>query len=109
MAALDPRLDTGLGVRLRSLAENPSRPAEKVATLELSGALSSLCENDGGNEWDVEVGGSAMILDAHFNGMTPLHSEKDCDCHMDVIAISGLNGHAFGSFKKKGGVLHVAL
>ncbi|XEU94786.1 hypothetical protein FSHL1_000070 [Fusarium sambucinum] len=46
----------------------------------------------------------SLYLDTHFYGFTPLHSEfsENSEKTLDIIALSGLNGHAFGSFKHKG-------
>ncbi|KAK2598196.1 hypothetical protein QQS21_005673 [Conoideocrella luteorostrata] len=46
----------------------------------------------------------SVTVDADFIGMTTLFAPLDDDNHkVDVIAISGLGGHAFGSFKERGG------
>ncbi|KAL1626481.1 hypothetical protein SLS56_006792 [Neofusicoccum ribis] len=42
-----------------------------------------------------------LELDDDFERFTPLHSAADDACDVDIIAITGLNGHAFGSFKGK--------
>ncbi|KAF1953686.1 hypothetical protein CC80DRAFT_537276 [Byssothecium circinans] len=45
-----------------------------------------------------------LLIDTHFRGFTPLNSVKSPSEHkMDIIAVSGFGGHAFGSFKQKGG------
>lgn len=44
-----------------------------------------------------------ITIDTHFRGMTTLKSFADGPEHqLDCIAIPGLGGHAFGSFKKRG-------
>ncbi|PTB52845.1 hypothetical protein M431DRAFT_58133, partial [Trichoderma harzianum CBS 226.95] len=45
----------------------------------------------------------SLVFDTHFSGFTPLQHTKDDDCYVDVIAVSGLGGHAFGSFKERHG------
>ncbi|KJZ70126.1 hypothetical protein HIM_10496 [Hirsutella minnesotensis 3608] len=45
----------------------------------------------------------SLTLDADFLGMTTLFAPPEDDHKVDVIAISGLGGHAFGSFKDRGG------
>ncbi|KAK8235219.1 hypothetical protein HDK90DRAFT_236789 [Phyllosticta capitalensis] len=42
-----------------------------------------------------------LSLDKDFIHFTPLHSPPDKDHHLDVIALPGLGGHAFGSFKAR--------
>ncbi|XP_044716490.1 tetratricopeptide repeat domain-containing protein [Hirsutella rhossiliensis] len=44
-----------------------------------------------------------LTLDDDFVGMTTLFAPPDKDHRIDVVAISGLGGHAFGSFKERGG------
>ncbi|KAM0188488.1 hypothetical protein ACHAPI_010595 [Fusarium lateritium] len=44
-----------------------------------------------------------LVLDHDFFGMTTLYVPPLDDHKVDVIAISGLSGHAFGSFKVRGG------
>lgn len=44
-----------------------------------------------------------LTLDHGFFGVTTLYTPFPEDHKVDVIAISGLGGHAFGSFKEKGG------
>ncbi|KAH6889970.1 hypothetical protein B0T10DRAFT_572167 [Thelonectria olida] len=44
-----------------------------------------------------------LILDDSFAGITTLYSPPSTDYAVDLIALSGLGGHAFGSFKERGG------
>ncbi|KAJ1323130.1 protein SERAC1 [Microdochium nivale] len=44
-----------------------------------------------------------LALDDHFLGFTTLFAPPDEDHQIDIIAISGLGSHAFGSFKERGG------
>ncbi|KAH7235326.1 hypothetical protein BKA59DRAFT_532564 [Fusarium tricinctum] len=44
-----------------------------------------------------------LELDSAFLGITPLYSPPLEDHQVDIVAISGLGGHAFGSFKERGG------
>ncbi|PCD23157.1 hypothetical protein AU210_014680 [Fusarium oxysporum f. sp. radicis-cucumerinum] len=44
-----------------------------------------------------------LVLDHDFFGITTLFIPPLDDHKVDVIAISGLGGHAFGSFKQRGG------
>ncbi|PTB38488.1 hypothetical protein M441DRAFT_71921 [Trichoderma asperellum CBS 433.97] len=44
-----------------------------------------------------------LTVDKDFYGMTALYTLLSQDHKIDVIALSGLGGHAFGSFKERGG------
>ncbi|KAJ1323029.1 FxSxx-COOH system tetratricopeptide repeat protein [Microdochium nivale] len=44
-----------------------------------------------------------LTLDDNFDGITTLYSPPFEDHKLDILAISGLGGHAFGSFKQRGG------
>ncbi|OBT86873.1 hypothetical protein VE02_03833 [Pseudogymnoascus sp. 03VT05] len=44
-----------------------------------------------------------LTIDDHFDGPTVLSSPLPSDHEVDCLAISGLGGHAFGSFKEKDG------
>ncbi|KAF8541127.1 hypothetical protein BDD12DRAFT_633288, partial [Trichophaea hybrida] len=43
-----------------------------------------------------------LVVDTDFLGLTPLNVSKG-DIVMDVVAVTGLGGHAFGSWKTKNG------
>ncbi|KAF7118670.1 hypothetical protein CNMCM5793_008208 [Aspergillus hiratsukae] len=102
----------GASVAVHSLAINPVQRNSKVATLSFHTLPVSLSEGSK-DQWkfalppdgdeDAVNTTHTLILDTHFSGFTPLqHSEED-NCDVDVIAISGLGGHAFGSFKERSG------
>lgn len=44
-----------------------------------------------------------LTIDDHFRGLTILSSPPPSGHKVDCLAISSLGGHAFGSFKEKGG------
>ncbi|KAI5460666.1 hypothetical protein BGZ63DRAFT_488681 [Mariannaea sp. PMI_226] len=44
-----------------------------------------------------------LTLDKAFLGITTIHMPPPEDHKLDVVALSGLGGHAFGSFKERGG------
>ncbi|KAH6613521.1 hypothetical protein F5144DRAFT_406716 [Chaetomium tenue] len=44
-----------------------------------------------------------IALDHHFLGITTLYTPSKDHHEVDIIAISGLGGHTFGSFKQRGG------
>jgi protein SERAC1 len=43
-----------------------------------------------------------LAIDQHFNGITTLFSPSVAEHQIDILAISGLGSHAFGSFEHKG-------
>ncbi|KAE8453005.1 hypothetical protein EG329_012192 [Mollisiaceae sp. DMI_Dod_QoI] len=52
---------------------------------------------------EVELGGTDDInFDRHFHGLTQLYAVEGQTIRADVIAITGLDGHAFGSWRGKG-------
>lgn len=86
---------------INSLALDPVRQEQQVCTLSFSTLPPDL---QGQREVTLaHPDGPSLVLDTHFEGFTPLHSSDDERCTTDIVAISGLNGHAFGSFKQKGG------
>lgn len=91
--------DTELTVH--SLACHPTRPGEKIATLGFSKIPTYLEKSQ---EHSITLGKRRqLVLDTHFEGFTPLHSIEDEESQIYIVALSGLNGHAFGSFKQKKG------
>ncbi|KAI5779780.1 hypothetical protein EDC01DRAFT_294949 [Geopyxis carbonaria] len=53
--------------------------------------------------YDFEVGDSAVLLDANFFGFTQMYPTKaDVPIEADIIAVSGLDGHAYDSWKSNG-------
>lgn len=94
-------LHENVDVEIHSLACNPLREKECIATLGFSEIPASLARQP---DYFIDIPKSRrqLHLDAHFEGFTPLHTTADDECKIDVVAISGLNGHAFGSFKQTG-------
>ncbi|KAF2235759.1 hypothetical protein EV356DRAFT_464663 [Viridothelium virens] len=94
-----------------SLCADVERVNEHVATIssaQLQAALGT------GDQWKAPLasdnGGATLagrrhiVMDTHFYGITPLSAPKDRDEHLyDIVALSGLGGHAFGSFKERKG------
>ncbi|KAF2727898.1 hypothetical protein EJ04DRAFT_450416 [Polyplosphaeria fusca] len=79
---------------------------EKVALVEFHGGspafLSELKDNPLG-DWQVEIGDTDISFDQHFFGFTQLYTPKaDSPVTADIIAITGLDGHAYGSWRGKG-------
>ncbi|PTB40369.1 hypothetical protein M441DRAFT_459641 [Trichoderma asperellum CBS 433.97] len=79
---------------------------ERVALVEFGGRvpdfLSALVANPL-EDWQVEMGNVDINFDQHFFGFTQLYTPKaDRPVTADVIAITGLDGHAYGSWRGKG-------
>ncbi|GME53090.1 nacht and ankyrin domain containing protein [Neofusicoccum parvum] len=103
------RCDDDSNIRVGSLANELSEPGEMVATLSFDKTPEVLSGSSTAEQWRLEVpldepGEAKVVLlfDTHFHGCTTLHCPPGEDWKMDLIAISGLGGHAFGSFKRKG-------
>ncbi|KFY22657.1 hypothetical protein V493_06435 [Pseudogymnoascus sp. VKM F-4281 (FW-2241)] len=105
-------------VKLRSIAISPNRKT-KVATVSFTNRP-ILLPPRADREWHfpifTESNSSAdddddiipqeqiITVDSHFKGITVLRSFSKVDEHrIDIIAISGLGGNAFGSFKARDG------
>ncbi|VUC27567.1 unnamed protein product [Clonostachys rosea] len=102
-------LGTNINILVESLALNPDELDEKCATIRFDpipqqlGKLKSV--GGRGDTWSIERPdqGIAAELDGHFYGITPLHiGDSETYSADSIIALSGLNGHAFGSFKARG-------
>ncbi|KAF2185579.1 hypothetical protein K469DRAFT_687903 [Zopfia rhizophila CBS 207.26] len=79
---------------------------ERVALVEFHGTvpafLSELAADPLG-DWQVEMGDTDINFDHHFFGFTQLYTPKpDAPVTADIIAITGLDGHAYGSWRGKG-------
>ncbi|KAL7916973.1 P-loop containing nucleoside triphosphate hydrolase protein [Trichoderma austrokoningii] len=79
---------------------------ETVALVEfcdrIPDSLSALVANPLG-DWEVEMGDVDINFDQHFFGFTQLYTpEPDKPVAADIIAITGLDGHAYGSWRSKG-------
>jgi hypothetical protein len=79
---------------------------DKVALLECCGGLPtflSALEVNPLGEWQTEMGNTDINFDQHFFGFTQLYTPAtDTPVVADVIAITGLDGHAYGSWRGKG-------
>ncbi|UKZ68508.1 uncharacterized protein TrAtP1_009539 [Trichoderma atroviride] len=104
-------LEDDITVHIDSLADDPSRHGEKIASLEFSRIPRSLSKQPNQTEWRFSTnenqwndrGKITLFFDTHFRGLTPLHSRSDAECTIDLIAVSGLGSHAFESFKENNG------
>ncbi|KAH8880966.1 hypothetical protein GQ53DRAFT_799429 [Thozetella sp. PMI_491] len=67
------------------------------------------CQLQSGQSWRISLpaisnqSAGSLTLDTGFLGITTLYAPPPQDHEIDVIAVSGLGGHAFGSFKERGG------
>ncbi|KAF3002783.1 hypothetical protein E8E15_001031, partial [Penicillium rubens] len=54
-------------------------------------------------DWQVEMGDNDINFDCHFFGFTQLYAPDDNEPVVaDIIAIAGLDGHAYGSWQGRG-------
>ncbi|RKK67319.1 hypothetical protein BFJ69_g14612 [Fusarium oxysporum] len=102
-------LEPSASPTIYSLARSPTHPNSKTATLSFPSIPDCLSDRSR-VEWSFELSedndidfGRSLAFDTHFTGFTPFHRTSDKDCHIDVIAVCGLGGHALGSFKEKNG------
>ncbi|KAH7308422.1 hypothetical protein B0I35DRAFT_380188, partial [Stachybotrys elegans] len=107
-------IEPGVSLAVHSFAASPVEQSSRVATLSFSSLPDNLSDRSR-NQWVVKLPvtddsyedspgwAQTLVFDTHFTGFTPLHRIRDEDCHLDLIAISGLGGHAFGSFKERNG------
>ncbi|EXA31288.1 hypothetical protein FOVG_17412 [Fusarium oxysporum f. sp. pisi HDV247] len=79
---------------------------ERVALVEFLDGVPSFLSNLVANplgDWQVEMGDTDINFDQHFFGFTQLYTPKtDARVTADIIAITGLDGHAYGSWRGKG-------
>ncbi|KAK7582824.1 hypothetical protein V3481_012122 [Fusarium oxysporum f. sp. vasinfectum] len=95
-------------------------PAVESLAVDIDGRCSTgtvtfqniLKQHQNGRSWEIPLQrppGSqsardrCLVLDDAFLGITPLFDPQPEDHKVDIIAISGLGGHAFGSFKERDG------
>ncbi|KAF2008357.1 hypothetical protein BU24DRAFT_429452 [Aaosphaeria arxii CBS 175.79] len=79
---------------------------QRVALVEFGGGVPSFLAAltaDPLASWQIEMGDDDVNFDRHFFGFTQLYAPKADACiTADVIAITGLDGHAYGSWRGKG-------
>ncbi|KAL1625230.1 hypothetical protein SLS54_003318 [Diplodia seriata] len=107
-------LESQTTITVHSLASSPIEKNSAVATLSFESIPDALPPKKF-PEWrfpvptpdnideDVILRTRYLFFDTHFHGLTPLHCKEDQECSVDLIAVSGLGGHAFGSFKERDG------
>ena len=96
------------GLKITSLAEDPYQLTKQVATIMFLKEVPPLFTTSTTNEWSINVPCSvssgedqALTFDIHFRGLTALNTPRR-EGVVDCVAVCGLGGHAFGSFKEKG-------
>jgi hypothetical protein len=76
---------------------------KKVALVECIGGLPAFMPSDPLDDWQLLMDDTDINLDQHFFGFTQLYApETDAPITADIIAITGLDGHAYGSWRGKG-------
>ncbi|KAB2580327.1 hypothetical protein DBV05_g1295 [Lasiodiplodia theobromae] len=100
---------------IHSLAVNPTERTSRIATLTFNNIPHPLSDktkdqwvfdlprSDSSDDDDAYARRRQLVFDTHFSGFTPLQHTEEDDCRVDLIALSGLGGHAFGSFKERNG------
>ncbi|EHK43092.1 hypothetical protein TRIATDRAFT_33444 [Trichoderma atroviride IMI 206040] len=93
---------------IHSLASDPYKPpnsSTNVATVTFKHTPKTLKDSDrltADVTWDSKT--HYITVDSSFGGFTPLNDAKTkLGSRMDVIAVSGLSSHPFGSWKARGG------
>jgi hypothetical protein len=85
-------LENDINVEVCSLADSPYRRQEKIAILEFSNTPSYLFPHAGRDQWcfanirgyeQEHNADISLVLDTHFRGFTPLHSENDICCEVE--------------------------
>ncbi|KAL1390072.1 hypothetical protein HDK64DRAFT_298827 [Phyllosticta capitalensis] len=98
-------VDSKIEVDVRSLAQLPSPPSQ-TATVTFSEVPSALDlrlrkHSDPMYTFRSSTATVRLTVDTHFKGFTPLQSPSDANYSLDVIALPGLGGHPFWSFKAR--------
>ncbi|KAH8882196.1 hypothetical protein GQ53DRAFT_666276 [Thozetella sp. PMI_491] len=90
--------DQTTGVTIKSLARE-THGRTQVATIHFDRTPLKL--SSGQDQFQHE--GRPWTIDDYFDGLTVLHCPLESDHRVDIVAVSGLGGHAYGSFKERGG------
>ncbi|KAF8532917.1 hypothetical protein BDD12DRAFT_535075 [Trichophaea hybrida] len=90
-----------------SLAQSPYSDSTKVATISFNEIPPALRMKSNETQRRIQFSPNGLcsfeaIVDDHFWGLTPLN-DLTGDTRMDLIAVTGLAGHAYGSWKERGG------
>lgn len=83
-----------------------------MATLVFLARVPPLFATSTAKEWSINAsvancspesdGDLALTFDTHFRGLTALNTPRVKEAVMDCVAVCGLEGYAFGSFKERG-------
>lgn len=83
-------LEDDITIVVNSLADDPSRHGEKIATLEFSKTPGRLSKQANNAEWKFSIYDNrlndrkiTLLFDTHFRGLTPLHSRSDAECTIE--------------------------
>ncbi|KAK5443369.1 hypothetical protein LTS15_010714 [Exophiala xenobiotica] len=93
-------------LHIASLAPTPddhSKPPSQTATLQIFDPIPPKIAFDSDGQCTMKIPGERhpLVLDAHFWGFTPLNAVDSGEHAFDLIALSGLASHPFGSWKKQ--------
>ncbi|CAI7603357.1 unnamed protein product [Penicillium viridicatum] len=79
---------------------------QRVALVQFRGGVPQFLHElrvDPLRDWQVEIGDDDINFDCHFFGFTQLYAPDDNErVAADIIAIAGLDGHAYGSWQGRG-------
>ncbi|KAF2655155.1 hypothetical protein K491DRAFT_693174 [Lophiostoma macrostomum CBS 122681] len=79
---------------------------DKTALIEFHGGVPTFLSGQMDNplgDWQAEIGDTDVSFDCHFFGFTQLYTPTpNVPVTADIIAITGLDGHAYGSWRGKG-------
>lgn len=106
---LDSSLQIGSeasGLKITSLAEDPYDVKKQIATLVFLKDSPPPFKASTADQWSINISGSdraqTLTFDTHFRGLTAMNTPGSKEEAVDCVAVCGLGGHAFGSFKEKG-------
>ncbi|KUM55983.1 hypothetical protein ACN42_g11249, partial [Penicillium freii] len=77
---------------------------QRVALVQFRGGLPQFLHSlDSLGDWQVEMEDDDINFDCHFFGFTQLYTlDENKPVDADIIAIAGLDGHAYGSWQGRG-------
>ena len=100
------------GLKITSLAEDPYQVRKQMATIMFLKEPPPLFTASPTNHWSIKFSepdhsseseaDQTLTFDTHFQGLTALSTPLSTKEAVDCVAVCGLGGHAFGSFKEKG-------
>ena len=100
------------GLKITSLTEDPYQTKKQMATLIFLKQMPPFFSASAMQEWSIQIPRAddspkhdedqVLTFDTHFHGLTALSMSGSKEEAVDCIAVCGLGGHAFGSFKERG-------